>query len=189
MKTARRNRRPATLDIDTPTPEQMGQGVFVIEETHDKLPGGTQITLGKGYRRKPMIDVLHGQGLFSDEQHKALKHYRHHADIADRSPLRDSLNRQRGGGTTGPTIELLNAIRVRTDCERAAGSLVDILRAVVVYDQSLSQWVISRGVSVEKCRGFGVNRVCRVEAPCKAVEIARMEIVMAAKRVQAELDA
>lgn len=175
-----------------PTPEQANRGEFTIGDVVDKGANGVSITLGKAYRRKPMIDTLHEQGLFSDDEYKALKHYRHHADIADKSPLRDSLlnlGRISTGSGNGPTITTLNAIRVRDDVERAAGTLVDILRAVVVDDVSLSEWCVRRGQSSEKCRNKPSGRVCKIEANAKALDIAKLEIQLAAKRVQAELDA
>jgi hypothetical protein len=165
---------------------------FTMEPILEKNRNGRNVEIGKHYRRKRMVEVLCAQGLFSSEEAKALKHYRHHADIADKSPLKDSLAnlmRISGGTGSGPTVNTLNAIRVRDDVERAAGSLVDILRAVVVDDISLTQWCVSRGKSVEKCRARRAGRVCTIEAPESALRIARMEIQMAAKRVQAELDA
>lgn len=159
---------------------------YVLEDVIDKLSGGSQVKIGKAFRRKPMIDTLAAAGVFSDAEFKALTHYRRHADIADRSPLRDSLNMQRYGGTgTGPTIEMLNAVRVRDDVERAVGTLLDIFRAVVVDDVSLSQWAIAKWGSVEKVkRGKTV-----IEPKPGKVSIARLEIQMAAKRAEAELSA
>jgi hypothetical protein len=174
------------VKIEGPTREQESANPFVIEEVRH-VGDGAAVTIGKVYRRKPMIVVL--QSLFSDAEFKALKHYRHHADIADRSPLRDSLDKQVRGSGTGPTVELLNAIRVRDDCERAAGSLRGILRAVVVYDLSLSQWAMTQSGAIEKCRERDGRRICRMEARDKALRIAHLDIKMAAKRVQAELDA
>ncbi len=172
-----------------PTAEQRQRGQFQLDDIVDKQPGGTSITIGKAYRRRPMIEILDDQGVFSDAEIKALRHYRHHADIADRSPLRDSLNKQRGGSGMGPTVELLNATRVRDDCERAAGTLVDILRAVVVYDWSLSQWAMERSGSIEECEVRKGKRVCRPKPRDSALRIARLDIQMAAKRVESELNA
>lgn len=173
-------------------PEQMNSGDFQLQDIVDRPPGGRSIVIGKAYRRRPMIDILFDQAVFSEAEYKALRHYRHHADIADRSPLRDSLATiMRIGGGTGmpPSIEILNAVRVRNDCERAAGSLCDILRAVVVADMSLSQWAIARAGAIERCRERRGKRVCQFEPSKKALGIARVEIKMVARRVQAELDA
>src|SRR5688572_2345557 len=175
-------RRP---DIEAPTQEQQAGGVFAIEDVLDRTPGGAAISIVKAYRRTPMIKILLASHVISYEDWKALNHYRHHADLADRSPIRDSLCLQRGGRGNGPTISTLHAIRVRDDCERAAGSLADILRMIVVYDWSLSQWAMHRHGSVEKRRPRGN----RIEPTAKAMEIARLEIRIAASRVRGELDA
>lgn len=180
----------AKVDAISPPHEQAG--AFELSAIMDKGPNGVAIVLGKAFRRKPMIDVLYGQGLFSSDEYKALKHYRHHADLADRSPLKDSLAnlmRISSGSGNGPTVNTLNAIRVRDDIERAVGSLVDILRAVVVDDLSLSQWCIARGHSAEKCRERKRGRVCAIEASEGALRIAQLEMKIAAGRVEAELSA
>lgn len=187
-RNSKRSRKPQP-DVEQPTPEQMGAGEFRLEDTHDKLAGGRQITIGKAYRRRPMIDVLADQGLFSESEHKALKHYRHHADLAERSLIKDSLNKTISGGDGCPSKTLLYAIRVRDDCERAAQSLRDILRAIVVEDISLSQWAISRAGAIEDCVEKNGSRVCRLKPRQKALAIAKLEIQMAAKRVDAELRA
>lgn len=177
-------------DIAAPTAEQMGSGQFEVSDIVDKQANGRTLLLGKAYRRKPMIDTLTEQGLFTNAEYKALKHYRHHADMADRSILMDSLGKRvggSGGSGCGPTVAMLNAMRVKDDCERAAGSLVDILRAVVVYDMSLSQWAMSRNGAIEDCEIKKGQRVCRLKPRQKALAIAKLEIQMAAKRVESEL--
>lgn len=191
-------RRPAVAknkrnEPIAPTPEQIARGRFDLEDTHDKLPGGRQITIGKAFRRKPMVETLYQQSLFSEAEFKALMHYRHHADLANRSPLKDSLRNlvrvdsSRGSGEA--SREVLNAIRVRDDCERAAGALADILRAVVLDDVSLSEWVKDKHGAIETCRETKAGTVCRLEPRRKQLEIAKLEICVAAQRVMAELDA
>lgn len=180
----------AQPDIKGPTPEQASRAIYALDDIVDKRPGGTNVTIGSAYRKQPMIDTLAAQGVFSDAEHKALKHYRHHADIADRSLLRDSLNRTRSGGAgDGPTRTLLNAIEVTSLCEAAAGSLAPILRAVVVYDWSLSEWAMHRHGSLDDCQVKNGKRVCRPKPKARALAEARQDIIMAAKRVMAELDA
>lgn len=189
---SRRKPRAVNDDMATPTPEQLAGARFDIDDVTDKRRGGGTISIGKAYRRRPMIDILFGQGVFNEPEFKALRHYRHHADMADRSPLRDSLRNllRIAGAGMPPSHATLNAIRVRDDCERAAGSLRDILRAVVVDDVSLSQWAMSRFGSREKCREANGKRHCWLEPTrSDAVSMARVEIRIAAQRVQAELDA
>lgn len=185
MAKAKRKTR-AAFNGATPTDEQMRGGEFRPEQ----IVEAGQTTRGVAYRRRPMIDILLSQRLLSFEEHRALRHYRHHADIADKSPVRDSLAIERFGGSgNGPGTEILNAQRVRDDCERAAGSLADILRAVVIYDQSLSQWAMERAGAIEECEMKQGKRVCRMKPRRNALAIAQLEIQVAAKRVMAELDA
>lgn len=181
------SRGPEREDITPPTPEQLRRAVFEVEDVVDKRRGGGTVTIGKAYKRRPMVDVLALQGMFSDAEYKALKHYRHCADTADRSPLRDSLNRQRGGSGEEPADVVLMAASIAGQCERAAGSLAPILRAVIVDDKSLSEWAMEQRGSVEVCRTRRGKRVCTPEPKRKALEIAQLEIKMAAKRVEAEL--
>lgn len=175
--------------IVAPTDEQNRGGAFRLEDVTDKRNGGGSITIGKAFRRTPMIDTLAKQGLISEAEHKALRHYRHHADVADRSLIKDSLNKQVGGSGDGPTHSQAHAAQVASACESAAGSLRDILRSVVVDDLSLSQWAINKSGGIDDCQVKGGARVCRLKPRQKALAIAKLEIQMAAKRVQAELDA
>jgi hypothetical protein len=105
--------KPKT-DIAEPTPEQIS--AFEIVDITDKRNGGGTVTIGKAWRRVPMIYLLALAGTLNIDEYKALKHYRHHAELADRSPIRDSLCLQRGGRGNGPTFSTLNAVRVRDDC-------------------------------------------------------------------------
>lgn len=187
MARAGRKVRVMAEAIMGPTPEQAN--AFVLSEILDR-DGATARKLGKAYRRRPMIDMLLDQDIFTIAEHRALQHYRHHADIADRSPIRDSLARGLpSGGGDGPTVAMMNAVRVRDDCERAVGSLREILRAVVVYDQSLSQWAMAQFGSFEDCYQRKGKRVCQLKPRQKALAIAQLDIQIAAQRVQAELDA
>jgi hypothetical protein len=182
--------RVKSEDIIAPPAEQMAGGAFAVEDVTDKRRGGGTITIGKAYRRLPMIDVLFAANVLSIGEYKALRHYRHHADIADRSPVRDSLCLQRGDGYgASPTVTTLNAVRLVSDVEAAVGSLLDVLRAVVVYDRSLSQVAIDRAGAIEQSRDRKGRRVTSLEPPRKALEIVKLEIRMAAKRVEAELAA
>lgn len=184
---ASRGRNKQKDEIEAPVSEQIA--AFALQDIVDRGLSGKSITIGKAYRRKPMIDILFAADIIDRDQYKALRHYRHHADLADRSLIRDSLCLQRGGSGNGPTITTLNAVALVRDCERAAGSLADLLRAVVVYDTSLSQWAISRAGSIEECYERKGKKVCQIKPRRRALEEARLEIRVAATRVQAELDA
>lgn len=176
-------------EIQEPTPEQIG--AFALEEVVERLRSGRTVTIGKAFRRRRMIDILHDAKVLSGDEHKALHTYRHNADLADRSPLRDSiasLMMIRGSGEE-PSIVLLNAASIAAACEQAAGSLCGILRAVVVDDVSLPQWVASQGFARQRTRTRGNRTDTWLEAHPRKVEMARLEIQIAAQRVQAELDA
>lgn len=187
MAKGRGRTRPKKDDAVPPTPEQMDAGCFRLDDVTDKRHGAATITIGKAYRRKPMIDLLLAQDVLDEAGHKALSHYRHHADLADRSPVRDSLCLQRGGSGCGPTIALLNAIAIVRDCEAAAGSLAGILRAVVVYDKSLSQYAIERHGAREEWNARLGRHVVKPRG--EALKLAKLDLQMAAARVRAELDA
>jgi len=183
---ARGRKAEKRIDAIPPTREQELQAEYRLEPITERGQ-----VIGTAYRKRPMIDILHERGVLDEPLYKALKHYRHHADIADKSPIRDSLTNwmPKASGGTGPGIELLNAIRVRDDCERAAMGLVDILRAVVVDDMSLSQWAMNKHGASEHCRTKGSSVVCVMEPSAKALKLARYEIIIAAQRVKSELDA
>jgi hypothetical protein len=169
-----------------PDAEQIG--AFQEQDITDKR-GATDIRIGKAYRRVVQIAALHARHVLDEAQFKALFHYRHHAILADRSPLKDSLNKSPGGGDGSCSIEILNACRVRDDCERAAGSLADILRAVVIDDLSLSQWAIHQGGAIERHETRKGKTVSYMRPRGKFLAIAQLEIVMAAIRVKNALDA
>src|SRR5688572_26328395 len=77
----RKGRKDRTVDqIASPTAEQLRHGAFAVEDITDKRRGGGSITIGKAYRRRPMIDVLFAADVLSQDEYKALRHYRHHAD-------------------------------------------------------------------------------------------------------------
>lgn len=182
-----RNRRLGKAEPEQiPPAEQMAE--FVVVDIVDKGPNGQSIEIGRAYRRRRMIEQLASQGMLTDEEAKALRHYRHHADLIERSPTRDSLCIQRGGGN-GPTITYLNAAFLVRQVEAAAGALADLLRAVIVEDVSLSQWAIRRAGSLETRRERKGRIVTSIEPRQKALAIAKMEIKFVAQRVVAELAA
>lgn len=184
----RTNRARKIIDIMAPPLEQMRDGAFAEQDIVDRRPGGAQVTIGRAYRRRPQIDVLAAQGLFNADELKALHHYRHHADLIERSPTRDSLCLMRGHGN-GPTISALNAAFIVREIESAVGALVDILRAVVVDDVSLSQWAIRRAGALEIRRQRQGRIVTLLEPRQRALAIAKLEMKMAAQRVTSELAA
>jgi hypothetical protein len=176
------------VDAISPTAEQSARGSYELGDVVDSAGGGTR-RIGKAYRRVRMVEQLQLKGYITAEEAKALRHYRHHADMADRSPVRDSLNQQRGGSGNGPGGELLNAVRLVGACESAAGTCHRILRAVVVDDLSLTEWAMQVGGARDDCRMVRGERVCTVRPKVDALDAARQDIRIAAQRVMAELDA
>jgi len=181
----------AKLEAEAMSPpvEQMRGAAFAVETVHDRKPNGALCLKGVAYRRRPMIDILHEQGLFSQDELKALRHYRHHADLIDGSPTKDSLCIEYGGGGDGRTITMLNASYLVRSVESAVGTLVDILRAVVVDDTSLSQWAINRYGGIEKRRQRKGRVQVTIEPRDRGLAIARLEMKFAAQRVASELAA
>lgn len=169
-----------------PTFEQMS--AFEVVDIVDKGQNGQSIEIGRAYRRRRMIEQLASQGMFTDEEARALRHYRHHADLIERSPMRDSLCLQRGGGN-GPTITYLNAAFLVRQIEAAVGALVDIMRAIIVEDVSLSQWAIRRAGALEIRRQRKDSVVISLEPKQRAFAIAKLEIKFVAQRVASELRA
>jgi hypothetical protein len=181
-----------------PTPEQMARAKYIEGDVVDRMPGGRQITIGKAYRRKRMLEALSEEGLFTDDQAKALSQYRAWADWSDISLVCDSLGREtfgRGsGGSSAPTIAMLNSRWQAQECEKAAGSLSDILRAVIVQDMSLVEWCSEKHGTRESCyrrtRADGtVRTVCEIRPLRRHLDIARLELRMAAERVRSEIEA
>lgn len=185
------SRRNQTEDAMEPTPEQMDRGGFYLTEITDKRRGGTNVTIGKAWRRHRMLEHLELSGLLTDGEAKALRHYRHYADRADRSPLRDSIRTllRIGGGGDEPSVGLLNAIFIRDDLERAAGSLADLLHAVFVDDASIEEIAMARLGSVEHVERKGGRSYSRIRPKRRHVQIVRLEVKIAAQRVEAELEA
>ena len=189
-----RGKRKRAPEIIGPTPEQAARREYELTDVVDKQADGRSIAIGKANTLVREIARLLNKGVISHAEYKALKHYQHHAEMVDRSLVRDSMANAlcsiRGtSGGDGPGVAMLNASRVTADCERAAGSLVDILRAVVVNDYTLSQWAMERGGAIEDCTIRKGQRVCRLKPRQKALAIAKLEIQMVAKRVEAELSA
>jgi hypothetical protein len=175
-------------DIVGPTEQQMARASFELVDTVRKNEGKS-IIIGKAYRRQRMLETLSMMGMFSNAECKALFNYRHAADQVERSLTKDSLNIVVVGSTDGDCTftARASAVDLTADCERAAGSLARILRAVIVEDLSVSEWAMRVGGSVERPRSKGKGVV--IEPKRKAFDIAKLDIKMAAQRVQAELSA
>lgn len=167
-KQKRAKKKPVANDnVIGPTPEQLARSPFALDDVLDRDGAGAR-KIGKAYRRVRMVEVLHKRSVLTNDEAKALLHYRHHADMTDRSPVRNSLNQSRGGSGCGPTIGILNAAHIVGQCEAAAGSLSTLLRGIVVDDDPTEYWASRR-----RCRRAVIE----------------FDLRMAARRVMAELAA
>jgi hypothetical protein len=172
----------------SPTPEQMARGRYEVGDVLDKQANGRTLVIGKALRRRPMVSILAEKGYFTDREFKVLDLYRHSADTVARSPIPDSLNRERfGGHGDGPSAAYITALGIVEECEKAAGSLAGILRAIIVDEKSLNEWTIDRYGGVERCRQRGTKEVCVIEPRAAHLAMARFEIKLAARRVEEEV--
>lgn len=184
---ARRTRaKRKVVEVMAPTEAQMARDVFKLERQTERGQVG-----GEVYRKVRQLEHLLSADIITPDESKALSVYRMYADIAERSLTKDSLDkalpRGSGDGTIPPSI--LNARRMAGIYEAAAGSLCDIMRAVIWEDRSLSQWAIDQAGGIEDCKIKDGVRVCRIKPHQKAFAIAKLEIRMAARRVLAEINA
>lgn len=132
----------------------------------------------------PPIDRLLSIGKLTEDEHRALTYYRDQADTANKSPIKDSLNKTvSGGGEHGLSAAVVSAMLATARMERDMGQLSDIARAVAVDDMTISQWCIRKHGSRERYDGKG-RFVCYV--PLREVEVTKiavMELRMAAHRI------
>ena len=126
------------VDLVAPTDEQMAQGIFV----RAKL----------AYRRLPVIDVMYNAGHLTERQYAALCHYRNMAIAQDFSPARCTLDRTPRGGGGGMPPYILRAILEVSRIDKTIGPLCDIVRAVAVQEQTVSQWAMAKYGSVMRQR-------------------------------------
>jgi hypothetical protein len=167
VKKKKRGKTVAALHIVRPTEEREGMNAFR--------------SAGMARKLVPEIDRLHEQGHLTDHEHRALHHYRDQASLADRSPTRSCLDFSPKGGH-GPGVAITSALLETGRIERELGQLWKLARAVAVDDMSLTQWCIGRYGAREKLRDGKVVALAPL-GPNRAVEMARLELRMAAHRI------
>jgi len=112
--------------------------------------------MAKVRRLIPPIDTLRDAGKLTDDQHRALTYYRDQADMANRSPIKDSLNKTVGGGSEfGLSAAVVSALLTVARIEKDMGSVRDIARAIAVDDMSLTAWCVKRHGGRERYDGKG----------------------------------
>uniref|UniRef100_UPI0035CC1ADB hypothetical protein n=1 Tax=uncultured Sphingomonas sp. TaxID=158754 RepID=UPI0035CC1ADB len=162
------------------TPERLRMvGAGIVEALRSK---GER--MAKVRRLVPPIDTLLAAGKLTEDEHRALTYYRDQADTANKSPIRDSLNKTvSGGGEQGLSAAVVSAVLATSRIERDMGQLSDIARAVAVEDVTIAQWCIRKHGGRERYDGKG-RFVCVV--PLREVEVTKiavMELRMAAHRI------
>jgi hypothetical protein len=168
-----------TLEQDA-TPQRLAMGaVSVVEALR-----ATGERMAKVRRLVPPIDTLLANGKITEDEHRALTYYRDQADMANRSPIKDSLNRTVSAAEgQGLSAALTSAIFATARIEREMGQLSEIARAVAVDDLSIAQWCILKHGGRERYDGNG-RFVCIVPLrEVKSVKIAILELRMAAHRI------
>jgi hypothetical protein len=144
------------------------------------------VSAGMAHRRVPMIDQMLKRDQITHKEHAALAHYRDQASLAESSPVKSCLDRSiRAGNGNGPSAAVISAMLETARIERALGSLLDIARAVAVEDKSLSQWLIDKHGGRERYDGQGRFIALVPVGERKRMEIARLELRMAARRIAA----
>lgn len=154
------------------------------EPTEEASQHGTFTSAGMRYRRVPVIETMLDRKQITHDEYRRLAHYRDQASLAERSPVKSCLDQGTGGGGDIPiSAAITSAILSTARIERDLGSLADIARAVAVDDMSLCQWCIGRFGSRERY-GPGGKFVAIVPINEKAnVDLARLELRMAASRI------
>jgi hypothetical protein len=130
MAKAKRKPRPQ-IQIAEPTPEQYGKGAFARQTM--------------AYRRIPVIDTMAATGKLSKRQHAGLSRYRDIAAAAERSPIRDSLDKALQGRGGNGDCAILMRFGLKTELarlQRALGGLQAITHAIAFDDETVSQWAI-----------------------------------------------
>lgn len=175
MAKVKRKKRVDAVQIETPTPEQIGGGEFK--------------RIGMHYRRVPVIDSLFDAGKLNHAQYAALAFYRNQAIQAEddyaRSSTLDAERVNGGGGSFGSGLPLVwtAAIAETGRIERDLGSLLDIARAIAVNDMTIAQWCIAKHGGRERYDSKG--RFVAMVPACgqEKINIALMELKFAAGRI------
>lgn len=173
---AKRKKKLQNVEVRLgPTPEQVLRGNFAA--------------IGMAHRRVPVIETMHARGMLSDEAFRRLAWYRDQALLAERSPVKSSLNivigmaPGRAGSERGPSAALVSAQLTVGRIERDLGSLAPLARAIAVDDVSLSQWCVAKHGGREKYDARGTFVAVVPLAEKRVMEEAKLELKMAAGRI------
>jgi hypothetical protein len=185
-----KKKRPALAILgEEPTPELMARGEF---RQGGVWATGANERSGLAYRRVPVIDTLFNANQLTASEYDALTYYRDQAlraedDTAEDGTLAPARIMGGGGGAPGSRIPaklvFTPAIAETGRIERELGALLDIARAIAVDDLSLTQWCISKHGGRERYDGKGKFVAVVPINEKRHVEMARLELKMAARRI------
>lgn len=180
--------RKADRDLPTPkngkdlTPERYR---MVTSKIMDAVRDGKPMDGGYKLRQIiPPIKQMFDARFLNDEEYRRLAYYADQAQLAERSPLKDSLNRDRGGSGNGDlSAAVVSAILETARIERDLGALRDIAQAVAVREITIAQWCIERHGGRERYDGKGKLIAIVPYSETKNVALARQDLKMAAHRI------
>lgn len=166
----------------------------MIEPTPEQFEKGSFERAGMAYRRKPVIDSMFAAGKLSEAEYRSLAYYRDQAHRAEDDQAGGSVlapEKIMGGimyaspfgGFVPASLLFTPAIAETGRIERDLGSLLDIARAIAVDDTTLTQWCIEKHGGRERYNGKGQFVAIVPIAEKRHIELARLELRMAARRI------
>jgi hypothetical protein len=139
--------------------------------------------MGMATRLVPVIDTMLKRDQITPQEHLLLSYYRSQALLADRSEVKSCLDFSVKGGDMGPPAAITSAILETARIERDLGSLRQLARAIAVEDKTLTQWCIDQYGCRERYDGNGKFIALVPVNEVKAMQMAKMELRMAARRI------
>ena len=174
-----KRKRAVAEKFEEPTPEQMGAATYRA----DAVMHVETARASKAYRKVPVINRLLKDGHITKAEWEALAYYADRAALADKSPVRSNCDFSVRGSSDGPGCAILSAMLETGRIERDLGSLYDIARFVAVEDKTLAQWCIHKWGGRERYDGMDKFIAVVPISEKRHMDIARLEIRMAAKRI------
>lgn len=142
-----------------------------LRPTPEREAHNDTVSAGAAVRIVPVIVRLWEADIINRQEFEALAYYRDQASMADRSPVKSSLDYTPSGGN-GPGVAVISAQIETGRIERNMGPLWPLARAVAVNDMTIPQWCITNKRSIEEGG--------RIRAHPEDMAIALMELKYAA---------
>lgn len=178
-KATRAAAQPKVTGIDA-TPERLAKNDHDIT---DALRSNHRERMTKVRRVKPPIDTLRMAGKLTEDQHAALAHYAQQCWMARKSPIKDSLNQERGTGGHGLSAAVVSAILAEARIDHDLGSLRDIAHAIAVEETTLTAWCVRQHGGRERYDGRGRFIDIVPYREVQVMKIALQDLRMAADRI------